>query len=69
MTLVCSPAKGNLEDAKNKWQGIWIFTNSLGKCEEEIPKQYGTELDNAILIIHTEMEGMLEKSHEGLCIS
>lgn len=31
-------------------------------------KYYGTEMDNGILIIYTEMEGMLEESHEGLCI-
>lgn len=68
MPFVGSLAKGNFENAKNNLQDIWIFTNSLGKCEGEISKYCGTEVDNGILIIHTKMEGMLEESHEGLCI-
>lgn len=38
MTFVDSQAKENFKDSKNKWQGIWIFANDLGKCKEGIPK-------------------------------
>ena len=54
MTFVGSPAKENFEDAKNKQQGFWIFTNSLGRYKVGIP--------NSILTWIEKSDGSLDKA-------